>query len=178
MHVMFHRVGDNKEPRSYSSFCVVPALGFKSILKLPISIDHYPIVHNSPLHWVHQLLKKNTMTMLWALGSALCDFGNKRVFVMYGPGGLGKSAVVKIFSSVLGNQTYEMPAHYASYKPKSLNNNTLTSRVLLYAACSQMVTVPDFEVLEDEDLNYKVLKVLTGDDIMHGVSLCNSCFSH
>ncbi len=128
------------------NFCVVPALGFKSILKLPISIDRYPIVQNSPLHWVHQLLKENTMTMLWALGSALCDFGNKRVFVMYGPGGLGKSAVVKIFSTVLGNQTYEMPAHYASYKPKSLNNNTLTSRVLLYAACSQMVTVPDFEV--------------------------------
>ena len=41
-------------------------------------------------------------TIMWMLGDMHTDFGNKRMFILYGPGGVGKSSVVNILATVIG----------------------------------------------------------------------------
>ena len=171
-YVNFYRVGSQAKPASYYSFCVVPALGFRTALRLPLSLEKYPMKGNCALKWVHDLFKQNTITMLWALGSALSDFGSKRCFVIYGPGGLGKSAVVKLFKAVLGDQTSEIPSEYMCYKPSSFVARTPSASMLLDAACSRAVFISDFELHDNDEYNFRTIKPLTGDDPLHGVSVC------
>ena len=61
-----------------------------------MEISWCKVKDRTALRWMCDLFQGNIMTMLWAVGDALADFGNKRMFVIYGPGGLGKSAIVKI----------------------------------------------------------------------------------
>jgi hypothetical protein len=42
------------------------------------------------------------ITLLWALGDMLYDSSNKHLFILYGPGGVGKSTVANISGAVIG----------------------------------------------------------------------------
>jgi phage/plasmid-associated DNA primase len=41
--------------------------------------------------WLHGVFGDNITSLLWALGDMLYDSSNKRLFILYGPGGVGKS---------------------------------------------------------------------------------------
>ena len=50
--------------------------------------------------WIHDVFGESTITILWLTGDIMADFGNKRFFILYGPGNVGKSSVLSIICQI------------------------------------------------------------------------------
>ena len=169
-HVVFYAVGDKSKPLQFSSYCVIPTVRVRPVVQLPLDVSYYRIVDHTALRWLVDLFGDHSLTALWSLGDALADFGNKRMFVLYGPGGIGKSAIVKIFKEMVG-QTHDLHNKFIVQNPQSYANNDVATNALLECASARMVFFSDFEVREGDELNMKTIKALTGDDMADGVSV-------
>jgi hypothetical protein len=171
-HIMFYPVDNKKANKSipYRSYCVIPTSIPRAVLKLPADIQYYIAHENTALKWVIDLFGINTLTALWSIGDSLCDFGNKRMFVVYGPGGIGKSAIAKIFKELVG-QTYDGQNNLIIESPKTFSKQDISPQVLLGCASARMVFFSDFEVKPGEDFNMRTIKSLTGGDMAQDVAV-------
>jgi phage/plasmid-associated DNA primase len=53
--------------------------------------------------WIHGVFdNSDKKAIIWMIGDVYADFDMKRMFLLYGPGGIGKSSVVDIIATALG----------------------------------------------------------------------------
>eukprot|EP00957_Ditylum_brightwellii_P202748 15331593-Ditylum_brightwellii.AAC.1 len=78
-----------------------------STVRIPRTIDYSKTGYLCQR--IFNVFGEDTKTVLWLLGDMLVDFGTKRLFMLYGPGGIGKSAAVNILRDCLSNVIEEIP---------------------------------------------------------------------
>jgi len=156
---------------SKSSYCCVPTPDTQPISQLSMrTIDHKFSVGDA-LHWIMSVFDKNMWSILWLIGDILTDFGNKRMFILQGPGGVGKSTVIKIITTAIGGNVPNIsPAYLKKRKRTDVAYNIPTNQ-LLQAAASRMVEVSDLEFDTNNEINMQAVKTLTGGDKVQGVTL-------
>jgi ABC-type branched-subunit amino acid transport system ATPase component len=86
------------------------------------------------------------MTVLWAIGDMLYDSTNKRLFILYGPGGVGKSTVVNIIGAVVGGTIPTLGSQFITVSPKSYNRCVLHKSQVTAEASSRLMKIPDVDV--------------------------------
>jgi len=96
----------------------------------------------------------------------VADFGNKRFFILYGPGGVGKSSVISIICSVSSNEKVTLASSFIAKRRDGAKNysNTMPLDTLGKISCSKLVHIPDVELSKDEELNMQTVKLITGGD--------------
>jgi len=90
------------------------------------------------------------------------------MFILYGPGGVGKSSVVNILTSAVGGSITKLSSHVILVNPSSFSQSMVSSAVLFDSATSRMVTTADIEMLKDKILNMQTIKAMTGNDMSEG----------
>jgi len=92
------------------------------------------------------------MTLMWALGDMLYESLNKHLFILYSPGGVGKSTVVNILGGIVGGTIPSISAHCVTTNPKSYHRYSIDVSQLVAAASSRLVNVPDGEIGVGDEL--------------------------
>lgn len=89
------------EDTAESTLCSIPVSIVNPILQFNIRCSSARAHRDGAIGWLHRVFGNNTTTILWALGDMLYDCNNKRIFILYGPGGVGKSTVANIINTVI-----------------------------------------------------------------------------
>lgn len=154
------------------SYCVCPTT--VQCLFSSISIPRVlPSGQNRYLYsWIYSVFGEQTESILWLIGDILADFGNKRIFMLYGPGGVGKTTVVNIISSLSSATVVQIPGRLMAKNSSAPRNygNSLTPELKSDLASTRLAVIGDVEVTsDDEHLNIQTVKEITGGDIgVHG----------
>jgi hypothetical protein len=117
--------------------------------------------------WIYDVFGEDSETVLWIIGDMIADFGNKRLFMLYGPGGVGKTSVVNIISSISSNKVVQVAGKYMAKSNSTSRNyaNSLPDSIKALLPNTRLVVVGDVEVTnQDEVLNIQTVKELTGGD--------------
>lgn len=173
----FRYVGDGAEaeftPITHSAsikdiYCTIPAQNTTPIHRLSLSYAE----HVSPLgaiSWIRDVFHdRDIKTVLWTLGDMHSDFGNKRKFILYDPGGSGKSSVVNILGSAISGSLSTPASSAILVNPNSYHTKTIDTSALLDAACSRMVTTADIKVTDRKILNMQTINAFTGNHMSNG----------
>ena len=91
-------------------------------------VDMYPkrMLPNGAVRWMNDVFdRKDIYAILWMLGDMYADFGNKRMFILYGPGGIGKSSVVNIIGTAIGGSITKLQADTILINPSSFSTRNL-----------------------------------------------------
>jgi len=130
---------------------------------------------------IFQVFGENTKTILWLIGDMLVDFGTKRLFMLYGPGGIGKSAVVTIIRNCASNLIEDIPGRYMARSSKATRNygNSLDTDRKASLSNVRLALIGDVELTnDDEHLNMQTVKEITGgDETSHGRVSCTAVMS-
>jgi hypothetical protein len=109
--------------------------------------------------------KEDIRTLLWMIGDMYADFGNKRMFILFGPGGVGKSSTINIKATALGCGLTKIPTESVVRNLAAYTSKNVGATTLLGAASSRVCTTADIEVPQNNILNMQTVKALTGNDM-------------
>ena len=147
---------------------------------------HTQLQHNLMLNrWAkwyannHNMITTTNLFILKAIlelknNHMLADFGNKRMFILYGPGGVGKSSVINILLSAIGGSTCSIDTKYTIKQIKYGQGLSMPKDIVQNAASCIVALVSDLEVVGDTVINVQTVKHLTGGDQIHGVKLSDT----
>ncbi len=93
-------IGDG-EPNAKNTLCSTPVSNVNPVLRFNLSYSSTRASRQGAMGWLHGVFGDNMITLLWALGDMLYNSSNKRLFILYGPGGVGKSTVANILGAVI-----------------------------------------------------------------------------
>jgi hypothetical protein len=132
------------------------------------------ISRKGALKWIHDCFEPEDVIMaLCAIGDCLADFGNKRLFILYGPGGIGKSAAANLIFQAVNPQASALPADLLkSYHGKYVNKR-VEEEAIYNAASSRIMNAGDvnIESSKGQELEMQWIKILTGGDNFNGMSV-------
>lgn len=117
--------------------------------------------------WINAVFGDNSETILWIIGDIMADFGNKRMFMFYGPANIGKTTVVNIISDFASSSIVTLDPRFVARHTRATRNfgNSLDQNTLAAIASTRLVLVGDLEVTDDsEHLNMQTVKQITGGD--------------
>lgn len=117
--------------------------------------------------WIYDVFEENTETIMWIIGDILADFGNKRMFMLYGPANIGKTTVINIIESLASAKVPKIEPRYFAKDVSAKRNygNSLTEQTIGLFASTRLVTVGDLEITdESEHINMQTVKEITGGD--------------
>lgn len=98
------------EPNTKNTLCSIPVNNVNPVIQFNINYKSARAKKGSAMEWLYKVFDENFVTILWALGDMLYDSNNKRMFILYGPGGVGKSTVANIMNAVI-----EEPFHHLAW---------------------------------------------------------------
>lgn len=159
------------DPTPKNTLCTIPVTNVNPILKFNLRYRSSMLRRNGAVGWLHRVFGNNLVTVLWALGDMLYDSPNKRLFMFYGPGGVGKSTVANILGAVVGGTIPSLASQFVAINPKSFSRSTLGKSQLMQAASSRLVNIPDVEARKDDELHIQNVKSLTGGDAVDGIKV-------
>ena len=139
MAIYFTAVGDGVLPMSKSSYCCIPVNSGMVLKKLPLYFNVPRPPARSALQWITEVFQDNTNAVLWLLGDTIADFGNKRMFIFKGPGGVGKSAIINIITAAMGNTVCNIDPTLTVHNTKLHIKRHLDRATLLKAASARIV---------------------------------------
>lgn len=172
----FQYIGHNKvefipitnNTSNKGNFCTVPTQNMAPMKTLSLMYTE-KISPWGAIKWISQVFdRRDVRTVLWMIGDMYADFGNKRMFILYGPGGVGKTSVVNIIANAIGGNLVKLPVSTVLMNPMSFVSHNLMQNTLLDAASSRMATTADIEVSAGKVLNMQTIKALTGNDMSDG----------
>ncbi len=150
------------------TLCTVPVSNVNPVLKFNLSYSSARASREGAMGWIYDVFGDNIITLLWALGDMLCDSCNKRLFILYGPGGVGKSTVANILGGVIGGTIPTIASHNIALNPKSFSRHNVNASQLITAASSRLINVPDVEARAGDELNMQVSQQTnTGSSHLH-----------
>lgn len=151
------------------NYCTVPTNVPRAPIHTMSLLYDERVLSYGAISWIRGVFDDHDMrTVLWLLGDLFADFGNKRMFILYGPGGVGKSSVVNIIATAIGGMLTRIGPQYITSIPNSYSTYSLPNSVLLNAACSRLATTADVEVRDGSIINMQTIKALTGNDMGEG----------
>ena len=184
-----HRyAGDTKGYRSKITYCVCP-LKYSARVSRIVIPERIELTNGGYLvDWIYRTFKESTETILWILGDIMADFGNKRLFILYGPGNVGKTTVVNIISMLASYNKVAIESRYIAKKRGNSRSygNSLPDSIKAKLACTRLALIGDLEINDaDEELNMQTVKECTGgDEGNHGkvsvtcIATSNSLFTY
>jgi hypothetical protein len=124
------------------------------------------------------MFEEDTETHLWLIGYMMVDFGMKRLFILYGPGNVGKTTVANIISSLSSNVVFTIPGGFITKKrnaPKHFGHS-LPQQTKAELASSRLILIGDMEIEgDDEEINMQTVKECTGGDSGPSGSISVTC---
>lgn len=143
----------------------VPAIVYQCCI-MPIRSTIHPTVYVFPgkcdlLGYIAQLYPdpRDLVTLLWHIGNCVVDpVSNPKSLMLYGPGGSGKSTVLRVIANVLGSCCGLLPDGCLT----SLNNG-MPVAVASVIAANRMAVCYDV-ALDKFPLNMAVFKNISGSD--------------
>lgn len=159
------------EVTSKNTICCLPVCNVNPVLKLNIHISDTVASNDGALSWLYSVFGSNVSTLLWALGDMLYDSSNKRMFIMYGPGGVGKSTVANIMNAVVGGTIPSLKSSLVCIDLRSFRSDLLDKDDLVKVASSRIVSVGDVEPMPNTVLHMQNIKIMTGGDEVHGIKV-------
>ena len=162
---------NDKGPTPKNTLCTIPVSNMTPILQFDLRYSTTIVKTGTALVWLRQVFGNNIKTILWAIGDMLYDGSNKRMFILYGPGGVGKSSVVNIIAAAIGGTIPVISPDYIVYKPNNYYNKVVNANILMEASSSRLVNVPDVENNNYEEINMQNIKALTGGDEINGMKV-------
>jgi hypothetical protein len=163
-------IGDGA-PNAKNTLCSTPVSNVNPVLRFNLSYSSAKASRKCAMGWLHDVFGDNVITLLWALGDMLYDSSNKRLFILYGPGGVGKSTVANILGAVIGGTVPTIASHNIALNPKSFSRYNVGTSQLITAASSRLINVPDVEARPGDELNMQNIKALTGGDEVNGMKV-------
>mmetsp|Transcript_2713 Transcript_2713/g.7231 ORF Transcript_2713/g.7231 Transcript_2713/m.7231 type:complete len:510 (-) Transcript_2713:16017-17546(-) len=150
------------------NYCTIPTQNMEPIHMLDLSYSD-EISPYGAIAWIRDVFREeDVMSILWLIGDIHADFGNKRMFILYGPGGVGKSSVVNIIATAVGGNLTKLSANTIVLNPRSTYMSNAAQKTLLSAASSRLATTADIEITDDQRLNMQTIKAITGNDMSDG----------
>lgn len=151
------------------NYCTIPTQNIRPIHKMSL-IYRERLSSVGAVKWISDVFDTNdVLTILWMLGDMHADFGTKRMFILYGPGGVGKSSVVNIIAAAIGGTLCKLNDSAILYNPDAYyGGKGLDAATLLQASGSRMATTADIEMPEGRAINMQTIKALTGNDMAEG----------
>ena len=162
-------LGGELNPKN--TLCSVPVSNVNPILQFNIRYASARARKDGAIAWLYGVFGENIITMLWALGDMLYDSSNKRMFILYGPGGVGKTTVANIMNAVIGGTIPSLSSDLVAVNLNSFRRDALDSDDMMRAASSRLVTLGDVEPRPNDVLHMQNIKVLTGGDEVNGVKV-------
>ena len=113
---------------------------------------------------------ENILSVLWMIGDCLLDSGTKRCFILYGPGGRGKTTITNMIKGVVSSATYDLAPQYfvsrftGSKNVRSFATQHITSDTKAGILATRLVLVQDVEISGNDELNVQTVKTITGGD--------------
>lgn len=143
----------------------VPDIVYQACI-MPIRSVIYPDVYTFPgkcelLGYVAQLFPdtRDLITLLWHIGNCVLDpVSNPKSLMLYGPGGSGKSTVLRVIANTLGSCCGLLPDGCLTSKV-----NGMPVAVSSVIASNRMAVCYDVQ-LKDHPLNMAVFKNISGSD--------------
>jgi phage/plasmid-associated DNA primase len=119
-------------------------------------------------------MSSRTIQKQYYIGDMMADFGNKQMFILYGPGGVGKSTVLNIISSLSSNSLSSINSRFIARRSDAAKNygNSITAEMRAEASNTRLLLVGDLHITanasgnvdRDEHLNVQTVKEFTGGD--------------
>ncbi len=162
---------DGNPPTAKNTLCTIPVSNVNPVLRLNLSYSSAKASRHNAMGWLYDVFGDNIITLLWALGDMLYDSSNKHLFILYGPGGVGKSTVANILGGVIGGTVPTIASHSIALNPRSFSRHNISASQLIAAASSRLVNVPDVEARAGDELNMQNIKALTGGDEVDGMKV-------
>ena len=155
--IVFTCVGSNMNkntrvsPSNKSSYCCVPVIGMQPVLSVPMSY----LEQRKAALWISDVFGSNTKTILWMIGDTIADFGNKRMFILKGPGGIGKSSVINIINAALEGMSCNLDSTLALSNKKMIYKSHvgLDKGNLLKIASKRLVLLSDLDITPDVEID-------------------------
>ena len=165
------------------SYCVAPVEFKTPVVEITTPKQLNLPSRDSLSRWVYDVFEENSETILWLIGDMLSDFGTKRLFILYGPGNIGKSTVVNIISMFSSHSLVQISPKYMVTSGKF--NDSLPDTFIPLLASSRLAVSGDVEVTDNTKINVQTIKKCTGGDVTeHGnisvtcVMSCNKLFKY
>ena len=159
--------GNDRGHNSKITYCICPLRYSAKISKLVIP-ERINFVNGGYLvEWIYRTFKESTETILWILGDIMADFGNKRLFILYGPGNVGKTTVVNIISMLSSYSRVTIESRYIAKRRGNSRSfgNSLPENVKAKLASTRLALIGDLEITDvNEELNMQTVKECTGGD--------------
>eukprot|EP00957_Ditylum_brightwellii_P068795 5222498-Ditylum_brightwellii.AAC.1 len=160
-----------KDATSKNTLCSIPVSNVNPVLQFNINFSSVRACKNGALAWLYRVFGTNVDTILWALGDMLYGSNNKRLFIMYGPGGVGKSTVANIMHAVIGGTIPTIGSDLVCMNLKSYHQKILSKSHLVKVASSRIISLGDVEPKPDSVLHMQNIKLMTGGDEAHGMKV-------
>lgn len=158
-----------REPNAKNTLCSIPVTNVNPILQFNLKFSIVRARKSGAVSWLHRVFGDNINTILWALGDMLYDSNNKRMFILYGPGGVGKSTVATIMNAVIGGTIPTLNSELAAINPRSFRRDVLSKKHLDKTASTRLISLGDVEPRHGDILHMQNIKVLTGGDEVDGM---------
>jgi energy-coupling factor transporter ATP-binding protein EcfA2 len=150
-----------------------------TVCYLPLSYNTIPETYYYPgngviMAFLFKLFNdyRDLITIMWTIGNAIVEpIGQTKSILLIGPGGSGKSTVLKVISKCIPGVTHVIPEYYLTS-----TNNRIIDLLSVVVASSRLAICYDVD-LHKSSLNLSTLKNITGGDtlIVHGSSVHTSC---
>jgi hypothetical protein len=165
-----NQIGDG-EPNAKNTLCSIPVSNVNPILRFNIMYKTVRARRTGGVGWIYRVFGESMITVLWAIGDMLYDSTNKRLFILYGPGGVGKSTVVNIIGAIIGGTIPTLGSQFITVNPKSYSRCVLHKSQVTAAASSRLINIPDVDVRKGDELNMQSIKSITGGDEVDGMKV-------
>jgi hypothetical protein len=140
-------------PTAKNTLCSIPVSNINPVLRFNLSYSSVRASRMGAMRCLYEVFGDNITTLLWAFGDMLYDSSNKCLFILYGPGGVGKSTVANILGGVIGGAVPTIASHNMTLNPKSFNRYNIGASQLITAASSRLINVPDVEAKVGDELH-------------------------
>ncbi len=159
-------IGKTATPKS--TLCAVPVNNVNPVLQMSLRLSNIRAQKYNAMGWLYKVFGSNINTVLWAIGDMLYDSANKRMFILFGPGGVGKSTVANIINGVIGGTVPSLSSELICVNPRNMYKKRLTKDEITKAASSRVISLGDVEATDQDEINMQHVKVLTGGDDFNG----------
>ena len=167
-----------EQPSAITTRCVSPVPIPFALTRVLLPYRMESCRQLGPVRWIRDVFGVNYTTILWLIGDIMSDQGQLRLWILHGPGGVGKSTVVSLIVRLLGDGVYTIAPQ------KLLLDGHGTSRAqqlqqadMLGMASCRVVVANDVHVdnnVNSQRLNDQSIKCITGGDSMYNVRVeCN-----
>ena len=145
--------------------CPMQFLVFLKVIRKPRTLSLHK--RGYLCRWIHDVFEENAEAILWIIGDVMADYGNKHMFMLYGPANVGKSTVVNIITSLVLFSPVKLSPMLLAKDGKSRRSygNTVPPEFVAELASTRQVLSGDLEITDaSEHLNIQTLKETTGGD--------------